>query len=228
MRSCDTVLLNFQNYLLGSAVKFSFKPAEMAPEEKSRNALKIIKWVIEDMLEWTPEEARDHFGEREIKMFKLQNILKKVIYSENINKKDYQYLISLIYPDKIKYDPTEGIIKKWHYIRNHEGKRFSSNTFDDEGGKERAYTLLMEFNREFIPASSIQDLYKAYSNSGDINNKLREAKLFTSLSNLYTYPITLLHEMIKNRLPGQEDNYLYAVYLYKNVEENIHIKDNAG
>ena len=74
----------------------------------------------------------------------------------------------------------------------------------------------------FVPAASIQDLYKAYSNSGDINNKLREAKLFTSLSKLYTYPITLLHEMIKSRYPGEEDNFLYAVYLYKNVSDNVH------
>ncbi len=222
MRSCDTVLLNFQNYLMETTSKFSFQPSDMPDAEKSKLAIKIIKWVIEDMLEWTPEEARDHFGEREIKMFRLKNIVNKVIYSENINKKDYPYLISLVYPERIEYDPTDGIIKKWHYIRNHEGSRFSSNTFDDEGGKERAYTLLAEFNREFVPAASIQDLYKAYSNSGDINNKLREAKLFTSLSKLYTYPITLLHEMIKSRYPGEEDNFLYAVYLYKNVSDNVH------
>lgn len=224
MYSSDTTLYNFQNYLLGSAKKFSFKPTKMSDPEKSMHASKIIRWVIEDMLEWTPQEAKDHFGDREIQFFKLENILKEVIYPKNVRKKNYPYLISILYPNDVEYDATEGIIDQWDDILNHSNRRFPSNIFDDENGKEIAYTLLEEFNRRYIPASSVEELYKIYSNSGYINNLLRDAKLFTSLSKLYTYPITLLHEMLKTKYPGEEDGFLYTIYLLKNIEDNIHLK----
>ncbi len=223
MQSVDTTLYNFQNYLLGVTTKFSFKPAKMDETEKSNQAMKIFRWVIEDMLEWTPQEAKDHFGDKEIEFFKLKNILKDVIYPKNIRKKNYPYLISLLYPDEIQYDATEGVIEQWDDILAHSNRRFPGNIFDDENGKEIAYTLLEEFNKRYIPASSIEELYKIYSNSGYINNLLRDAKLYISFSKLCTYPITLLHEMLKTRYPGEEDSFLYTIYILKNIEDNVHL-----
>ena len=224
MRSCDSVLLNYQDYLFGVTPRFYFRPAEMPAEEKSRKALKIVRWVIEEMLEWSPKDAKEHFGEKEVKVFKLERIIQKIIYPQDVSYRDYPYLISLIFPDEIEYDATEGIINMWDDILANEGKRFSGNLFDDESGKQRAYTLLEEFNRRYIPAANVSELYKAYADSSKINNLLREAKLFTSLSKLQTYPIGLLHEMIKNRYSGMEDEFLYAIYLYQNVQNNVPIK----
>ena len=224
MKSCDPVLLNYQDYLLGVTPRFYFRPAEMPAEEKSRKALKIVRWVILEMLDWTPKEAKEHFGIKEIKAFKLERIIQKIIFPKDISHKDYPYLISLVFPDEISYNATEGIITAWDEILSSDGKRFSGNIFDDESGKQRAYTLLIEFNRRYVPASNIQELYKAYADSGMINNLLRKAKLYTSLSKLYTYPIGLLHEMLKDRFPGQEDEFLYAIYLYNNVQSNVNLK----
>ena len=224
MRSCDPILLNYQDYLLGVSPRFYFRPAEMSAEEKSRKAIKIVKWVIQEMLEWSPKDAKEHFGSKEVKTFKLERIIQKIIFPMDISHKDYPYLISLVFPDEVTYNATEGIINAWDEILASEGKRFSGNLFDDESGKQRAYTLLIEFNRRYVPASNVEELYKAYSDSGMINNLLREAKLYTSLSKLYTYPIGLLHEMIKDRFPDKEDDFLYAVYLYKNVMSNVILK----
>lgn len=224
MRSCDTEIYNFQNYLFGTAKKFLFKPSDMSDKQKSELSKKIVRWVIEDMLGWTPQEAKEHFGEKEIKTFKLSGIAKKIIYPDDISRKDYPYLISILYPDVIRYDATEGIIKLWDMLLTGiEIKKFPPNLFVGESGKERVYTLLNEFNKRYIPAKDIPDLYRIYSNSAMINKKLNEAKLYQSLSKYYTYPIEILHRMLRELL-GEEDDYLYALYLYENVEKSIKIK----
>ncbi len=223
MRSCDTEIINFQNYMFGRSRTFTFKPSNISDIEKSKHALKIIRWVIEDMLGWTPQEAKEHFSEREVEKFKLKRLIEfSVIRDIDVSSTDYPYLIHQAYPKEIEYDATEGIIKQWDEIMNSpEKKRFKSKLFDDDNGKEKAYTLLDEFNRRYISAESIEDLYKIYSNSGYINKKLNEKLLYTMCADIATYPITLLHWMLKNRYPGKENDYLYHIYLYNNVLKSI-------
>ena len=227
MRSCDTLLLSYQNYLLGETERFRFVPVKMTKEQTSEKALRIVKWVIEELLEWTPQQAMDHFGDKEVNAYKLKGIIKKIIIPEEMGHSNYQYILSLIFPDKIKYNPSEGIIKMWDEILSGERKRFQYNIFNDEEGKKRACILLNEFNNRYLPVSGIEELYREYSNSAKINKLFGDAKIYNVLSNLHTYPIGLLHEMIKYLYPGQEDDYLYAIYLYRSIENNISITQES-
>ena len=220
MLSCDTEIYNFQNYLLGETKKFQFKPSNISEEEKKKLTLKIVKWVIEDMLGWTPKEASEHFGEKEVKTYKLTSLLDNFFSGEGMGKRNYLYMLSLIYPESIEYDASKGIIEIWDNILENRTQRFPTNHFIGEQGRERAFTLLDEFNKRYVPAADFQELYKKYGESNEINNLLRTAKLYTSLSRFCNYPIQLLHQMLQEKYPGEENEYLYAVYLYKNVAKN--------
>lgn len=220
MLSCDPEIFRFQNYLLGETNRFVFKPSDISAEEKKRLTLKIVKWVIDDMLNWTPKDALEHFGEKEIKTYKLEIILNTFFQNEGMGKQNYEYILSLIYPDVIKYSPSSGIIEIWDNILENKVQRFPTNHFLGEQGRERAFTLLDEFNKRYIAASNTAELYKKYGNSNEINNLLRKAKLYTSLSRFCNYPIQLLHQMLEEKYPGEESEYLYAIYLYKNVAKN--------
>ncbi len=220
MLSCDTEIYNFQNFMLGETNKFYWKPAEISDEEKKKRTLKIVKWVIEDLLDWTPQDALEHFGEKEIKTFKLKQLLDPFFAKEGKGRRNYKYMLSLIYPEVIKYDASEGIIEIWDDILNNRQQRFPVNHFNGDQGRKRVFTLLDEFNKRYLPVSSTEELYKKYSESNEINKLLRNAKLYASLSPFYKYPIQLLHQMLEEVYPGEEDEYLYSIYLYKNVEKN--------
>jgi hypothetical protein len=101
MLSCDTEIYNFQNYLLGETRKFLFKPADISDEEKKKQTLKIVKWIIDDVLCWTPQDALEHFGEKEIATFKLKTLLDNFFSNEGMGRRNYAYMLSLIYPKDI-------------------------------------------------------------------------------------------------------------------------------
>lgn len=227
MLSCDTEIFNFQNYLIGFTPTFRFRPTSLTNEQKSEKAKKIVRWIISDVLGWTPQEAKEHFGLKEIKAFKLTAIINKIIYPEDVSKTDYPYLIHVLYPNIIRYDPSEGIINIWEEVQKGDLKKFPAGIFAGESGRQRIYTLLNEFNRRYVPAKNLEDLYYAYSRPAEINKAFGEAKLYTSFSKYYTYPIELLHRMIKDVYSGQEDEYLYSVLLYSNVADSIKFKNQT-
>ena len=220
MYSCDTDISLFQSYMFGITNTFVMVPKGMTVQEKSNKCKKILRWVIEDILGWTPEQAKNHFGKKEVDYLKLEPLINKIEFEAGYKKKNYKYLISILYPKEIKYDPTDGIIDIWNSVLSGELKKFPTDifTYTDEG-LQRVYTILDEFNKRYVAASSINDLYKAYSNRSEINKAFERAHLFQSLSKYSTYPIELLHRMIKEKYPGQENNLLYAAYLYNNIQK---------
>ena len=69
-----------------------------------RMALGVIKYVIEDVLRWTPDDAVQKFDSYMIKLMKLNKFVNYIEYPIEVPKGDTRYILSLLYPNKIGRD----------------------------------------------------------------------------------------------------------------------------
>lgn len=216
MFSTDTEISNFQEYLFGHKAKFHIKPSSLSPEEKEKRAYKVLQWIFEGLLQWSPEDAANHFSPKEEEIFKLKELLKYIKKPAGVPKDDYRYYVSQIYPDQIRYNTKENAIKVWKEVERGEKTRFDKDFFLGEEGELRK-TYIMEYLLDnYIPASSLYDLYEKFSHSIQINKLLTEHHLHDSWKKTYVYPIELLQRHLVNA-DHSDDEFLFILFMLKNI-----------
>ena len=190
-------------------------------KEKEQAALDIIRYVITEGLRWTPEEAMDCLNEQSAKAFKLDKLINKYIHfpSDVIKGKDYEYVVHLAFPDKVKYDPMRTILDMYRRVLHEKQDRLPKRYFVGNDGEYRAGVLLLFAINMNIPqqASDTKELYALFADTSKANKYLREWKLFGVSRCLYYSPLEYLHYS----LPESEVNdFLFNYYSFKNIFEN--------
>ena len=187
-------------------------------EEKAEAAKAIIRYAITEILQWTPEEARDHITWDIIKQMKLDKILRYIPYPTDIDKvKDPDYMIYSAFPD-MEYDIRRQILRVYNRLMNGEIEEFPKKIFEGPRGREKAVILLDEIIRTRLSTSSIEQLYERFADTAKANRKLAEWKIYSISRKLYCTPLDYLHYSLSEE---NRDEFLYTFYQYRNVSKLV-------
>ena len=199
-----------------SATDYTDKEAELkkkkiSDDEKERDALSLTRYIVEDVLGWTPEEAMAHITTDIGRRLGMDSLLKYVDSPMEVKlSEDYRWLIHQAYPSQTRYDTQEPLFNLYHKIMAGEIKRFPRNFFMGKDGRKKASALFRDYISRNIPAGSISELYRIFSNSADGWNILRNAHLYHETAPYYSSPLEFLHDAL-----GQEaDRFLFSYHQY--------------
>lgn len=201
------------------------KKKKLSDDEKERDALSVVRYIVENVLGWTPEEAMVHITTDIGRRLRMDALLKYVDSPmEVMLSEDYRWLIHKAYPSQTRYDTQEPLFNMYHKIISGEIKRFPRNFFMGKDGRKKASALFRDYISRNIPAGSISELYDIFSNSANGWNILRNAHLYHETAPYYSSPLEFLHDTL-----GQEaDRLLYSYYQYMSAMIEVEKEGKAG
>lgn len=187
------------------------KNKKLSDGEKERDALSLTRYIVENVLGWTPEEAMVHITTDIGRRLGMNELFKYVDSPMEVRlSEDYRWLIHRAYPTQTRYDTQEPLFNLYHKIIAGEIKRFPRNFFMGKDGREKASALFRDYISRNIPAKSIGELYRIFSNNADGWNILRNAHLYHETAPYYSSPLEFLHDT----LGPEADRFFYSYYQY--------------
>ena len=176
----DTCLIDYDDSLIGRIPyvdAYNFYGPEPG-DANEKKALSCIRYALEKILEWTPDESVLKFDDYIIRIMKLERIITYIDFPVEVPYGSPRYILSLLYPDKIHLDQEKLAIEIFQSVLDSARKKAESG---QDGKKER----LKQFPREYFsgtegfkrfcicikyiienykPQSSVEDIY-AYFDS---------------------------------------------------------------
>lgn len=209
----QNVLDEYKQMLLGTRKRFSkeffAKASDSAAEE---HLFAIIKYLIENILIWTPEEAYQYLTVGILNKFKINNILiSKAVFPKTLHGSKTQFLIEKL------YGYSELVKGKQHYkdtfLECLKLKRdLPKNFFSGIDGRDRAIACLkIMINREFV-VTNISELYYFFSTK-KINVLLRTYNLQKCCESHFENPLQFLHFSLSEK---QRSSFLYNAHRFLN------------
>lgn len=198
-------------------------------QEKEKAALDIFRYVIEDLLGWTPEVAKDCLNKEIAHKMHLDTLIKHYIHCpKDIQKdSDYDYFVAMAFPHEVVYDEREGLVTMYKRIIHGEQQRFPQHYFNGDHGRYKSSLLLMYVIDNKLPVNEkrISNLYALFADSKEINKKFKEWRLDDSPSSAFTSPLEYLHYSLPLDL---SNDFLYSYYSFSNVYTNDEKEDKKS
>lgn len=173
-------------------------------------ALNLFRYVIEDILKWTPCDVDKKLDIKIIKDLHLLLPYKYLIFPEELNKrKDCNYVAHLLYPEVVPYNIRTVVLNSYKKILDEENGKLSKNFFLGTEGELRACICLQFILQEYLLFSSIEEIYYFFSTPNAMRS-LRQYRLSGICNDLFESPLEFVH----CALPAAQKNELYY-HFYK-------------
>lgn len=203
----EDAIRRYEHYLLGkNKLRLSGEP-----EEKSNAAKDIVRYVVTDILDWDVKTALDHFSADIISIFKLEGVLKYIIFPKEMRGNRYEYLIMVCFPGEFYFDHKKNIADLYDGILEGSVKRFPREEFDSDIGLEKANVVLRKFISYNIPSCSSKDLYKRFADTYEMEHMFRENKIYFVYKHFYNSPLEFLHFALNEE---EQDLFLFCYYSF--------------
>ena len=181
----DTVFVDYDDTLIGridmvdNCNFYSISPGG-ANEMK---AVSCIRYALEKILGWSEDEVIKNFDDYTIKVMKLERFLDFIDFPDEVEKGDVRYILSLLYPNRIKIS-EQALVENTFMIvlnarRTENGnikvtgendeavKQFPRDYFTGSIGFKRFCYCVKFLLENFYPISSIEEMYQFFlSNKG--------------------------------------------------------------
>lgn len=186
-----------------------FSPeGEGAAERNSETALVVLRYAVENLLKWTPEQMKDRFGAQVISDLKLGRIMNRILIPPEILPTDYFYYAHILYPDRIPVDYPDLTLHQYKRVLNKEIQRIPRGFFDDGTGIRRAKICLNYVITNLIFFDSVQDAYKCFSSpAGD--RYLKTYRLETARDSGWNSALDYFHDSVS---PEDRNEVYYHYY----------------
>ena len=160
----DTIFLDYENTLIGRQKELNsnnfYGPEPGGANQKK--ALTLIRYVIENILNWDMEEAVRKFDYYMIKLMKLERVALYIKRPDEIEYNDTRYILSLLYPQRVKMNPQQLIEDTYQKVI--EGKeQFPRDYFTGTNGFYRFCTCLQYLISNYKSFSSIDEIYRFFT-----------------------------------------------------------------
>lgn len=174
----DSAFVDYDDSLIGripyiDAYNF-YGPNPGGPNE--RKAISCIRYVLEDVLCWTPEESVRKFDDYIIREMKLEKIITYINFPVEVPFGNPRYILSLLYPDKIYVDQQKLVEETFCSVLEAsrknpiaEGKsdgerlkQFPREYFAGGDGFKRFCYCIKYLIENYKPMSSIEEIYSFF------------------------------------------------------------------
>lgn len=213
----QTLISKYENMMMkDEAIRLSG-----TKDEKEIDALVLVRYIIEELMGWSPQDAFDCITPEIAKTFRLDVLYKYVVSCpRDIDKSiDYDYLVYRAYPKSVIYDIEKKTIDVYDRLIAGELERFPKNFFAGESCRTKLYYILLYAIRRSVPTREVGDLYRLFSDPKKITSKLRAWKLYQLMRQHFSSPLEFLHLALKNidtgKYGGEADDFLFNHYQFQ-------------
>ena len=173
----DTCFIDYDDSLIGripyvDAYNF-YGPEPGGANEKK--ALACIRYALEKILEWDPEESILKFDDYIIRIMKLDKIITYIDFPVEVPYGNPRYILSLLYPDKIYLDQEKLVEEVFRSVLDSaklksEGKidrlkQFPREYFSGTEGFKRFCFCIKYLIENYKPLSTVEELYEFFDSS---------------------------------------------------------------
>ena len=135
-----------------------------------RRALSCIRYCLEQVLQWDADTSIKKFDRYMIHLMKLDKVVTYIDYPIEAEEGAPRYILSLLYPDKVKIDPHSLTIETFREVLKMEGKQFPRDYFSGETGFKRFASCLKYLIENYELFNTTEELYQYFSSPA--GNKL--------------------------------------------------------
>lgn len=210
----STVIERYKRILSGEQKRFSPYEFEDIQYRKKKIQL-VLRYAIEQVKGWTPEEAREMLSMKDVKELKLHLVRELIEPPVEAKPNDVYYLVEYAYPYLPRKTEKEKVM--WVYQEVLEGKRrhFPLHYFQSVNGEERAKICFEHMWKNLLKLSDIYSLPKLFYKTERAYAILRKYKLKILVDTLYFSPYDLVTEMYPElanpKLWGEEELFIDAI-----------------
>ncbi|MGO0058585.1 hypothetical protein ACTID9_00720 [Brevibacillus fluminis] len=188
------IIERYKRILSGEQKRFSPYEFEELLYRKQKVQL-VLRYAIEQVKKWTPEEARLHLSPKDVMDLKLHLVKEFIEPPIEAKADDVYYLVEYAYP----YLPRPGEKQKALVVYKEvlAGKRrhFPLHYFQTLKGEERAKICFEYMWQELLGIKSVNDLPALFTRTEDAYQLLRKYKLKILVDTLYFSPFDMVTEM---------------------------------
>ena len=139
-------------------------------------------------------------------------LMKYINFPPELNKEsDYYYLSTLLYPNVIKIDIKQLVLRTYKDVLSGRLCKFPKEYLSGTEGMMRAGICLQYMLNQHYTFPTIKDMYKFFSEPAG-SRALKEYRLNNICNEIYECPIDYLHEALPN---VQKNEYWYHYYRFR-------------
>lgn len=188
------VIERYKRILNGEQKRFS--PYEFDDVQyRKKKVQMVIRYAVENVRCWTPEEARKLLNAQEVKDLKLHLIKEFVEQPIEAKPEDMYYLIDYAYPYLPKPNEKEKVIWVYQEVLAGKRKHFPLLYFQSLKGEERAKICFEYLCEEMLRIKDIYQLPQIFAKTEQAYKILRTYKLKILVDTLYFSPYDLITEI---------------------------------
>lgn len=222
-----SLLYEYDEILLGNKNSFSNYLFGGTEESKERLALQVFRCAIENYLRWTPAQARDYLNEKIIEKMKLDTVIKHIRLPVELDpSRDYFYIAHLLYPEKVRFDRQELVIRTYQDVLDGKLIKYPKEYLSDTNGYVRSRICLQYMISQYVQVGSIKELYELFAT---VKGKklLEKYRLLNICNDAFGHPLDYLHESLPTNLKDELEYKYQYFYLENNNQIRKMKKDNS-
>lgn len=222
LKGLETLMINdliyyYEQILMGNENTWPAPLFDCQKRIQEQRALKVFKYVIEDYMKWSPEDAAVYLDYNFIVKMKLDKLLPKITFPKELDPKvDMVYIVSLLYPDKVVIDAKQKILLVYKKVLRGDSLRLpKSFTIEPEGIFNACICLQYVLEQNYM-FNSIEEMYQMFTTT-EASRLLKKYRLQNVQKELFLSPLDYLHESLPE---DQKDEILYHKYALQMYEKS--------
>ncbi|MGD8192487.1 hypothetical protein ACQCN2_21160 [Brevibacillus ginsengisoli] len=190
----STVIERYKRILQGVQKRFS--PYEFDDVQyRKKKVQMVIRYAVENVCKWTPEEAREMLDVQQVKKLKLHLVKEFVEQPIEAKSDDMYYLVDYAYPYLPKPSEYEKVIWVYQEVLSGKRKHFPLLYFQSIKGEERAKICFEYMCKELLQIKDIYLIPRIFAKTEQAYRILRTYKLKILLDSLYFSPFDLITDI---------------------------------
>lgn len=221
LRRDEERAINLYEYKLYMGLKKSASNTYVGDDQtRTRVVLAVFRHVIEDIMQWSPEQALANFNYALIRNLNLVNEWNNLCVPREVKQyKTVKYVVAMLYPQYMSlFTPKKLTIQVYRSSLVQRKGVFPKNYFLDAEGEERARICLRHMLSVYAVYPDFETMYYEFSNTQEALKLLSLYGLKAPAMLLYDSPLDYLHDA----LPSDKKNpFLYNYLTYKANHEKL-------
>ena len=204
------ILCDYEAVLLGNLTNYRLSNKNN-PDDAVPNARYLLKYIFRYIFRWDPFEVRDYLNKDLVRRYKLGNCIKNIPFPPELDKDDYSYVASWLYPKVVPYKKETVVLEKYERVLRNKDK-LPSGFFLDQSGHENLMICLRYVLSIYFIGQTSNDIYEFFSKSKNASAFMAKYKLSSHWRKFYNLPIEAVH----NALPEDDRSefmYRYCIFM---------------
>lgn len=218
----QNLFVAYDDMLIGrtEGISASFFLGAEASDANQRVALSCIRYALEQVLGWPKEQSVRKFDSYIVRVMRLEQLIKHIVFPDEIDDGDPEYILHLLYPKDVRINWNKKVIQLYEDAKKTKSQ-FPRSFFLGPEGFERycvCFKHLVETSKLFY---GLDELYQYFlSNEGKA--LLRDNRLSSPASQFGIDILDVLYAVTKNLKNSRLYYIRYSLESPANKESIVH------